>query len=109
MLLKLESRNTLNSCARTRCWVLGQDGTVLKPDRIYRSRTGAHGEDCYVIAPPVWVIEYRMSNSGREYLTVREVRGEEDEVILHLPFPEPVRRFLDEVYPKWVHFEIEEW
>jgi hypothetical protein len=52
-------------------------GRVLKPNKTYRSRSGAHGEDIYCLSQEqwqrVWVVTFEQSNSGKRYVSTENV------------------------------------
>jgi len=45
--------------------VVTETGKRLKPIKEERSKSGAHGEDLYLINNPVYVLRYNVSNSGK--------------------------------------------
>jgi hypothetical protein len=69
-------RNCIKTPAFTETVVL-MDGKVLKPSKVYRSKTGAHGTDVYCLTEEewqrTWVIVFEQSNSGKPYVTTFNV------------------------------------
>ncbi|MEM4815840.1 MAG: hypothetical protein QXR23_08900 [Ignisphaera sp.] len=65
MVLREDYRNNIKMPGRTLSIVVNDRGEKLEPVRRIRSRTGAHGEDIYVIYEPVYILRYNRSNSGK--------------------------------------------
>jgi len=105
VVIKLPFRHTFKTDAVTRCHVLLPNGEELKPVYERRSRTGAHGEDIYDVDQTVYVVEYRRSGSGREYIIVYSVdeKGEQYRFDVN-HYPKVVIDFLDYEYPNWRYF-----
>ena len=53
------------------------DERVLRPSKVYRSKTGAHGEDIYCLSEAewqrAWIVTFEQSNSGRRYVSTMNV------------------------------------
>jgi len=82
---KFYYRNNIKTPAFTETVVL-VDGMMLKPSKMYRSRTGAHGEDIYCLSEEewskAWILIFEQSNSGKPYITVINV-------------PEPIKELIE--------------
>jgi hypothetical protein len=63
-------RYTLKTGALTLTIVINESG-VVRPARVHRSRSGAHGEDVYCLDNwnDVWTIYLNQSNSGRRSIS----------------------------------------
>jgi hypothetical protein len=70
------------------------NGKILKPSRVRRSRTGAHGEDYYCLFQEewqkAWVITFVQSNSGRRYVSTENV-------------PDNIRELIEEA---WINEDV---
>lgn len=109
--ISLEFRRTIKTGARTENFVFAEDGELLEPVYKERSRTEAHGKDHYEIGDDqiVYIVEYRKSNSGRQYLWVfvRNLEtqdGQRFDRISPKEFPSFIAKFLDTNFPEWPYF-----
>jgi len=105
VVIRFPFRKTIKTDAVTRSHVLSLEGQERKPDYSTRSRTGAHGEDCFEIGPHdiVHIVTYTRSNSGRESIQVflREGSKLQPEKLLAKQYTRTIRDFLDNTYPSW--------
>jgi len=65
MIIKEYYRRNLKTAGLSLSIVVDVNGRRLKPIREERSRTGAHGEDIYLINEPVYILRYNVTNSGK--------------------------------------------
>jgi hypothetical protein len=70
------------------------DGRVLRPNKIYRSRSGAHGEDVYCLSEEqwqrVWIVTFEQSNSGKRHVSTVNV-------------PDNIRELIEEA---WINEDV---
>ena len=109
VVIKLPFRDTIRTGAITRCDVFRQsDGLLLVPVYKQRSRTGAHGLDVYDVPEsffPLIVVEYRRSNSGREYIRVYRLSSDLSESPVDPSTYGFIEMHLDDYYPNWRYFQ----
>jgi len=79
LVLREYYRRNINMPGLSLSFVVTSEGKLLRPIEEIRSRTGAHGEDVYVVEPPVYVLRYERSNSRKVRWSVWLVEGEEKE------------------------------
>ncbi|MEM4952204.1 MAG: hypothetical protein QXV81_08090 [Ignisphaera sp.] len=72
-------RRNINTPGLSLSFVATLEGKLLRPVEEIRSRTGAHGDDVYLIDPPVYVLRYERSNSGKVRWSVWLVEGQDKE------------------------------
>jgi hypothetical protein len=70
------------------------DGRILKPNKTYRSRSGAHGEDIYCLSEEqwqrVWIVTFEQSNSGKRHVSTVNV-------------PDNIRELIEEA---WINEDV---
>jgi hypothetical protein len=68
--------------------ILILDGKILRPTRVERSRTGAHGVDYYCLSDDqwsrAWVVTLTESNSGKRYIDVKNVPEDVAELLAEM-------------------------
>lgn len=65
MIISEYYRRNLKTAGLSLSIVVDVNGRRLKPIKEERSKSGAHGEDLYLINNPVYVLRYNVSNSGK--------------------------------------------
>ncbi|MEM1694381.1 MAG: hypothetical protein QXH21_07285 [Ignisphaera sp.] len=79
IVLKEYYRRNIKTAGLSLSFVVTPEGRLLKPAKEVRSRTGAHGEDVYLIDPPVYVLRYERSCSGKVRWSIWIVEGQDKE------------------------------
>ncbi|MEM1842840.1 MAG: hypothetical protein QXL19_10735 [Ignisphaera sp.] len=79
VVLKEYYRRNIKMPGLSLSFVVTPEGKLLKPIEEIRSRTGAHGDDVYVVNPPVYVLRYERSNSGKVRWGIWLVEGQDKE------------------------------
>ncbi len=72
-------RRNIKTAGLSLSFVVTPEGRLLKPAKEVRSRTRAHGEDVYLIDPPVFVLRYERSCSGKVRWSVWLVEAQDKE------------------------------
>ncbi|MEM1561333.1 MAG: hypothetical protein QXN35_07240 [Ignisphaera sp.] len=108
--LKEEYRRNIKTCGLSMSIVLDSEGNRIMPVKVVRSRSGAHGEDIYVINSVVYILRYRRSNSGKVRWAVFAVTPEKEVRVLFRDLSESLQsRFREEAGKEGLElFEFEE-
>ncbi|MEM4535315.1 MAG: hypothetical protein QW764_04675 [Desulfurococcaceae archaeon] len=72
-------RRNIKTAGLSLSFVVTPEGKLLRPVKEIRSRTGAHGDDVYLIDPPVYVLRYERSCSGKVRWSIWIVEGQDKE------------------------------
>lgn len=72
-------RQNIKTAGLSLSFVVTPEGRLLKPAKEVRSRTRAHGEDVYLVDPPVYILRYERSCSGKVRWSVWLVEGQDKE------------------------------
>lgn len=80
----------------------------LEPVEKVRSKTGAHGEDIYIIDRPVLVLRYSKSNSGKVRWSVSEITPTIERKLKYHDLPTPFRNAI-ESYARYYGLELYPW
>jgi len=81
---------------------------LVEPIEKIRSKSGAHGEDVYVISRPVLVLRYSRSNSGKVGWSIHEVTPTTERKLKYSDLPAPFRDAI-ESYARYYGLELHPW
>ncbi|MEM4846738.1 MAG: hypothetical protein QW794_03150 [Thermosphaera sp.] len=80
----------------------------LEPVERIRSKSGAHGEDVYLVSKPVLVLRYTRSNSGKARWSIYEVTLDSEKRIKYSDLPATFRRVI-ESYAEYYGIKLNIW